>query len=159
MCFFLYQETPTSSPVMLREKLKRSASDACLKPRKREDFRSSLSLSPISNTKKPSSFNSQTPIIVEENLNLEMEQEEANAKAIEKAQAQFEAALDIHKGSSHSDCSELHTDDETYINLHVIHDDVAQVNSSAARCDKTEIFYSSTSDFELVDTNQQFLGL
>lgn len=120
-------------------------------------------MNPSPDTKTPSNLKSRTSIIVEENLNLEVGREEENSRAplaTEKGRSQSESGtVEGRKASSHSDCSELQTDEETYINLHVIHEDVAQENLSPNdRYDKNDIFCSSTSDFELLDSNQQFLG-
>lgn len=99
-------------------------------------------------------------IIVEENLNLNVEPGNSRDHLIRRSsEPGFPSKPDKRKSSSNSDCSEMHTDEETYVNLHIIRENsIAERNESASKYDKNDIFCSSTSEFEMLDSNQQFLG-
>ncbi|GFT28207.1 stAR-related lipid transfer protein 9 [Nephila pilipes] len=145
--------------------LKRSISETCIKSKLRPEFNSSLELSAISNKKDSSivgrSFSEpkKSSVIVEENLKINSD-DERNSKVKKSRCLSVPTSSSIvkSKNSSQSDCSETHTDDDIYVNLHIIHENIPQENISTFEGgNRNDIFGSSTSDFELVDSNQQFL--
>ncbi|GFR19596.1 stAR-related lipid transfer protein 9 [Trichonephila clavata] len=142
--------------------LKRSTSEINIKPKRHLDFKSSLELNTISENRDSSivgrSFSEpkKSSIIIEENLKIHSDDEKA--KKLHSQSVPNSAKVAKGKSSSHSDCSETHTDEDIYVNLHIIHESIPQENSSPFEIgNRNDVFCSSTSDFELVDSNQQFL--
>ncbi|GBM51249.1 hypothetical protein AVEN_73859-1 [Araneus ventricosus] len=163
------QSVPSVEANAPTEKLKRSSSDACIKPIKRADFSSSLDLNSLSSKEKSSIIaRSSDPrinsVIVEENfkfyVNCDEETESTSAITDHKKNRSYsEPANSNIEKSKTSSGSETHTDEDVFVNLHIIHESVSQENvSSIESCSKSDYFCSSTSDFELVDSNQQFLN-
>ncbi|GFY45003.1 stAR-related lipid transfer protein 9 [Trichonephila inaurata madagascariensis] len=145
-----------------QEVLKRSTSEINIKPKRRPDFKSSLELNTVSEDRDSSivgrSFSEpkKSSIIIEENLKIHSDDEKAKKSRSQSVPNPSKIAKG--KSSSHSDCSETHTDEDIYVNLHIIHESIPQENSSTFEIgNRNDIFCSSTSDFELVDSNQQFL--
>lgn len=144
------------------EVLKRSSSETCIKLRRHPNFKSSLELKAISDKRdssivgRSSSEPKKSSIIVEENLKIHSDGEIEEKSRSQSVPNPLKVAKD--KGSYHSDCSETHTDEDIYVNLHIIDESIPQENISAFEGgNRSDIFCSSTSDFELVDSNQQFL--
>ncbi|XP_055953459.1 uncharacterized protein LOC129989147 [Argiope bruennichi] len=150
------------------ETLKRSVSDACIKSKKHADFSSSLNLNKLSFKEKSSIIAKAADprinsVIVEEkfkiDLNSNEETEITNASTDNKKVRSYSepASSNIEKSKTSSD-TDTHTDEDVYVNLHIIHESVSQENvSSMESCSRSDYFCSSTSDFELVDSKQQFL--
>ncbi|CAL1299594.1 unnamed protein product [Larinioides sclopetarius] len=162
------QSMPTAEANAPKEKLKRSASDAFIKPIKHADFGSSFHLNSLSSEEKSSIIAKASDprinsVIVEENFKFDVNcnEETESTGAItdhQKVHSYSEPAGSNIEKSKTSSSSETHTDEDVYVNLHIIHESVSQENvSSIESCNKSDYFCSSTSDFELVDSNQQFL--
>ncbi|GIY61719.1 START domain-containing protein [Caerostris darwini] len=155
-----------------KEKLKRSASETCIRPKHRKDFSSSLELNTISDKQSnsiiaeiSSDCKRKTSVIVEENFKIDLnsnekiiEDESINSNAVHSHSVTCNANVEKSKSSSFYDISETQTDEDIYVNLHIIHENNSQENASCLQnCNKSDIFCSSTSDFELVESNQDYL--
>ncbi|GIZ01716.1 START domain-containing protein [Caerostris extrusa] len=139
-------------------KEKRYTCEICKAKRKTE--KSNSIVAEISSDRKR-----KTSVIVEENFKIDLnsnekiiEDESINSNAVHSHSVTCNANVEKSKSSSFYDISETQMDEDIYVNLHIIHENNSQENASCLQnCNKSDIFCSSTSDFELVESNQDYL--